>query len=298
MKGKNNEDRYAALSHRLGPNNATPSLLLVISDGIGGHRAGEVAASLAVDTIGQMVGHSDGARPIEVLREAIMEASRVIAKEAETDEAQRGMGATCVTAWIVGDQVYVAWVGDSRLYWVRDQAIGQITTDHTWIQEAIEFGALTPEQAKDHPNAHVIRRYLGSSAPAEPDFRMRLPNGEETQKGEFHQGLRIRPGDRLLLCSDGLSDLVKPEEILQVILEKKRNDALHHLVNLANARGGHDNITVMLAEAPLSMHPTIPLPKKPSEKRWPLLLGCLIASLGAVLALVVGLIVFLSFYLR
>jgi protein phosphatase len=250
MKGKNNEDRYAISTHRLGSKKDIPSVLAVVCDGIGGHRAGEVAAEIAVETVSKVVAQSDGTQPLETLKQAIHQASAAVQAQAEANPERRGMGATCVCAWVIGDRLYTTSVGDSRLYLIRDDKIQQLTTDHTWIQEAIDYGALTPEQARGHPNAHVIRRYLGSQVLAEPDFRLRLHPEDTDEQAEANQGLRIQPGDFLVLTSDGLTDLVEKEEILSILKDQEREPALQALTDLANERGGHDNITIVTLEAP------------------------------------------------
>lgn len=282
MKGKNNEDRFSVSAFRLeeaknqdadsaGPGYPRPVLLAVVCDGIGGHRAGEVAAEIAVEMISRVVAESDGSDPRAVLSQAIMQASRNIRDQAARNDNQHGMGATCVCAWVIGERLYTASVGDSRLYLARHGQIFQVTTDHTWIQEAIEMGALTPDQARGHPNAHVIRRYLGSVNPPAPDFRLRLSPDEDDARLEANQGLALLPGDRLVLCSDGLTDLVEKEEILSALLAHGREEALQTLVGLANERGGHDNITIVLVEAPPNLGageiPTIPLQVRHSEQQ-------------------------------
>jgi serine/threonine protein phosphatase PrpC len=259
MKGKNNEDRYAVSAHVLDKEGNIPSLLAVICDGIGGHRAGEVAAEMAVETISRTVADSDGQQPADVLTRAIANANQAIHAQASSDPAQRGMGATCVIAWVIGYRLYTASLGDSRLFFARGDTILQVTTDHTWIQEAIDFGALTPQQAVGHPNAHVIRRYLGAQSPMTPDFRLRLQPDETDVQSEANQGLRLLPGDRLVLCSDGLTDLVTKEEILGAICSHERKAALDYLINLANSRGGHDNITAIYLEVPPDEDLTQPL---------------------------------------
>ena len=250
MKGKNNEDQYAVSAHLLSEADSTPSLLAIISDGIGGHRAGEVASQIAVETISQVIAESDGSKPSATLKAAIIQASQAILTQAEAHSDKRGMGATCVCAWIIGSRLYTASVGDSRLYLLRGNSINQLTTDHTWIQEAIEYGALTPEQAHGHPNAHIIRRYLGSQLPPEIDFRLRLNPSETDGQAQANQGLMLIPGDFVILCSDGLTDLVDKEEIKSVLRSNNRDQALQALTRLANERGGHDNITIVLLEVP------------------------------------------------
>src|SRR5450756_2343537 len=172
MTGKNNEDRYAVSAYRLGPDNAAPSLLAVLCDGIGGHRAGEVAAEIAVNTISQVVAESDASQPIQILQNAVQAASQRIYKQAQSNGERRGMGSTCACAWVIGSRLYTVSVGDSRIYLQRGDAIYQLTTDHTLVQELLERGQITPEQMRGHPNAHVIRRHLGSAVPPEGDFRL------------------------------------------------------------------------------------------------------------------------------
>jgi protein phosphatase len=250
MKGKNNEDQYAVSAYTLSETDSTPSLLAILSDGIGGHRAGEVASQIAVETISQIVANSDGTKPSAILENAIAQSSRAIFEEAEAHPEKRGMGATCVCAWIIGNRLFTASVGDSRLYLMRGNSILQLTTDHTWIQEAIEYGALTPEQARGHPNAHIIRRYLGSQEPPEVDFRLRLNPSENDSQAQANQGFTLIPGDFLILCSDGLTDLVDKEEIQTALRSHSREKALQVLTHMANERGGHDNITIVLLEVP------------------------------------------------
>jgi PPM family protein phosphatase len=251
MTGKNNEDRYAVASFELDENNRVPVLFAVLADGIGGHRAGEVAAELAVNHIMQVVAKSDAADIRQTIEDAVTEASDAIAAHSASNENLKGMGATCVIAWIIGDSLYTAYVGDSRIYLMRGGRIQQLTVDHSWVQEAIEKGILKPEQAREHPNVHVIRRYLGSPEPPEPDFRLKIFDGEGDEHAEANQGVQLLPDDVLLLCSDGLTDLVWNDEILEVVRKRPTlREAARALVDLANSRGGHDNTTVVLISVP------------------------------------------------
>lgn len=254
MTGKNNEDRYAVSSYRLSEELALPVLFAVIADGIGGHRAGEVAAELAVNHVSQVIAESDGRRPRKILERAIHEASKSIADHAALSIEQHGMGATCACVWVIGDRLFTASVGDSRIYLLREGRIQQLTTDHTWVQEAVERGILTPEMAREHPNVHVIRRYLGSPEPPEVDFRLRLFDSEADAASEANQGTRLQPGDMLLLCSDGLTDLVSNDEIADTIRSKGNPKlAAQTLIDMANQRGGHDNITIILISVPRNL---------------------------------------------
>ena len=250
MSGKNNEDRYAVSAFQLEKPRRTPALFAVISDGIGGHRAGEVAAEIAVETISQGVARSSGANPIATLQETIQQASQEIYRQAEADSARQGMGATCACAWIIGNRLYTAALGDSRIYLMRKGSIRQISRDHTWVQEAIERGIIRPEEAREHPNAHVIRRYLGGPRPPKVDFGLRVKNKESDRAAAGNQGLELKTGDRLLLCSDGLTDLVDDADILACFQKYSLDGATQALIEQANQRGGHDNITLVAIEAP------------------------------------------------
>jgi serine/threonine protein phosphatase PrpC len=267
MTGKNNEDRYAISSFQLSEEDATPVLLAVVADGIGGHRAGEVAAELAVDHISQFVAESDAHRPKKVLERAIHEASEAIADHASSTAEQKGMGATCACVWVIGDKVYTATVGDSRIYLLREGRIQQLSTDHTWVQEAVEKNILTPQQAREHPNVHVIRRYLGSPDPPEVDFRLRLYDSEADALAEGNQGTQIRPGDTFLICSDGLTDLVWNDEIAEIVRAKPHlKAATQELIDTANQRGGHDNISIILINVPRDLK--LIVPKKINWRNW------------------------------
>jgi PPM family protein phosphatase len=250
MSGKNNEDRFAVSAYRISRRNATPVILAVLSDGIGGHRAGEVAAEIAVEYISERVARGNLSHPTALLKQAVVEASEEIRKAAKSDSDRKGMGATCVAVLIIGRRLYAVTVGDSRLYLMRDGAIRQLSVDHTWIQEALDAGLLHPEDASGHPNAHVIRRYLGSPKPPEVDHRLRLGDDETDMQAEDNQGFTLQPGDRVLLCSDGLTDLVKDDEILDHFEQNPIEEAAQALIDLANARGGHDNITLISVEIP------------------------------------------------
>lgn len=266
MTGKNNEDRYAVASFRAGEKDPTPVLFAVIADGIGGHKGGEVAAELAVNHIMQSVAKGDGKFSRHMIEQAVNEASSAIASHSAANENLKGMGATCVIAWIIDNRLHTAYVGDSRIYLMRGGRIQQVTVDHSWVQEAIEKGILTPELAREHPNVHVIRRYLGSAVPPEPDFRLNLFDGEGAHHAENNQGTEIQPNDVILLCTDGLTDMVWDDEILEVVRTRPNlREASRELVNLANERGGHDNITVVLIAAPADFK-SVTAPRK--KRKW------------------------------
>jgi len=266
MTGKNNEDRYAVASFLLDSDNQVPVLFAVLADGIGGHRAGEVAAELAVNHIMQVVAKSDGQDTRSIIVDAVTEASDAIDAHSGSNENLKGMGSTCAIAWIIGDQLHTAYVGDSRIYIMRDGRIQQVTVDHSWVQEAIDKGIITPEMAREHPNVHVIRRYLGSPEPPDPDFRLKLFDSEGDQQAENNQSTQILPDDVILLCSDGLTDLVWNDEILEnVRMKPNLKEAARALIDLANSRGGHDNTTIVLISVPSDFKLVVKKNRKKSD---------------------------------
>lgn len=251
MSGKNNEDRYEISSFQLSEEDPRPSVFAVVADGIGGHKAGEIAAELAVSYITKRVAESNTKKRSRILEQAIHEASLAISQRASENEDQKGMGSTCACVWVVGNILYTAYVGDSRIYLLREKQIQRLTVDHTWVQEAFERGIITVEQMYDHPNQHVIRRHLGGVKLPEVDFRLRVDDSESREESERNQGFLLEAGDIILICTDGLTDLVWDDEIRDMIFaEADLNDAAEALVNLANQRGGHDNITVALLAVP------------------------------------------------
>ena len=257
MVGKNNEDRYTVSSYT--GVDEKPVLFAIIADGIGGHRAGEVAAELAVNYIQEKVSESDGKNPLDIMESAIHTASQAIASRSASQADQYGMGATCACLWVEGDKFYTASIGDSRIYLIRDGGIQRLTVDHTWIQEALEKGIITPDQARDHPNVHIIRRHLGSVELPDVDFRLRLSIEDDDEQARKNQGALLKAGDVLLMCSDGLTDMVWDDEILRLVTTRNAlKSAAEDLVEQANERGGHDNITVILVGVPI---------EKPSEQQ-------------------------------
>jgi serine/threonine protein phosphatase PrpC len=161
------------------------------------------------------------------------------------------MGSTVACVLVIDSALYTATLGDSRIYLIRDEAIQQLNIDHTWVQEALEIGVINEEEARSHPRRHLIRSYLGSPDSIHPDLRLYLDPGENQEQAKANQGLPLIPGDQVLLCSDGLTDLVADQEILEILDNKGDLQAqLVKLVDLANLRGGHDNITAILLQAP------------------------------------------------
>ena len=244
-----NEDRLSVTSYTRESDDASVTLAIV-ADGIGGHQAGEVAAQIAVDQITDDIGKSSGDDPVAELSVAIIAAGRLISESALRDYSLQGMGSTIATAMIVKDRLYSVSVGDSRIYLLRSGNIRQISIDHTWVQEAINHGILTPEEARNHPNAHVLHRHLGGDRDPLPDPRLRLADDESDEDSQANQGMSLAAHDQILLCSDGLTDLVEDEEILGVLSSHSQDEAARALVDMARSRGGHDNITMVIVEMP------------------------------------------------
>jgi protein phosphatase len=271
--GKNNEDAFSVSSYGLEADGAAATVA-VVADGVGGHRAGEIASRMAVDIVAKRVGESSGNEPLTSLRAAIVEAGRAISTAAEAFPEQQGMASTIAVAWIIGRRLFTAYAGDSRIYLRHRSRLQQTTVDHSWVQEAIEHGIITPQEARTHPHAHILRRYLGGNLEPQPDFRLRLSPAESESRSEGNQGVELEPGDVVLLCTDGLTDLVSDDEIAEALRQGSVSAAADSLVRLARARGGHDNITTVLI--------AMPGPAGPARRR----LSTPLALLAAIAALI------------
>jgi len=252
MTGKNNEDRYAVTGYRLSSSNPTPVTFAVVCDGIGGHRSGEIAAELATEKITQTVANSFGDRPLKTMLLAIQQANEAIYSKAQQSSEYRGMGATIAMVWLESTRLFTTTIGDSRIYLIRGNSIRQVSTDHTWLQEALTNGTITREEAVNHPNAHVIRRYLGAPVVPQADQRLSLRKDEDDAQMLANQGVELWLDDMVLLCSDGLTDHVGDKEIVEVLMRhpNRIQHGVNDLVNLACERGGKDNITIVLLRLP------------------------------------------------
>lgn len=207
-------------------------LLAIVCDGMGGHAGGKEASELAVKTIVEIVEAAPAATPAgAALKRAIEEANAKV-WAMPTAEAGFRPGSTVVALIAHPDGIEVAHVGDSRLYLVHAGAVSQVTRDHSMVQEMVDRNLIRAEDAATHPDANKILRALGIAKEVEVDLRA--------------EPLQYVTGDVLILCSDGLSDLVEPGEILQIAGSHPPAQAAGQLVDLANARGGHDNITALV----------------------------------------------------
>ncbi len=217
--------------------------LFVVADGMGGHAGGEYASAICVNTVEEIVTslelHEDGPAededPVEIAREklryAIRLAGRRIYEKAAEEPEYHGMGTTAVVLLIDGSNAYIAHVGDSRLYQLREGLCEQATEDHSLVNEKLKAGLITEEEAKNHKMRNVITRSLGYQEDVEIDVQVRA----------------IRKDDAFLLCSDGLSGLVEQDEIADHMGRFGPQESARRLVELACERGGDDNITVVIA---------------------------------------------------
>jgi serine/threonine protein phosphatase PrpC len=236
--------------------------LYAVADGMGGHRGGEVASQLALETIEDLFRKDEG-----TLVEQVRSANHAVFVQSQEDTAVRGMGTTLTAALVEGSEVQLAHVGDSRAYLLRAGALRQLTADHTLVARLVKAGEITEAEAQVHPQRNVLTRSLGTDA--------------EVRVDEDVVGLL--DGDRLLLCSDGLTGMVTEDQIKAILeTEPDPQRASDRLIKAANRAGGIDNITVVVLDA-IGEHddPVGPAPGPPRWRRW--LIGGVIA-----LVLVVG----------
>jgi len=290
LQRQNNEDRYAVRSYRI-ESSGEPVVLALVSDGIGGHQAGEVAAEITVETVLEQLQPFDGGDPTAWIQQAVVAANRAVVEAADLSSERSGMGATLALALVIGTSLHTATVGDSRIYLLRRGRLHQISTDHTWVQEAVDFDIISPEEARNHPQAHILRRHIGGEQPPDPDFRMRLKDGESNERAVANQGVRLDAGDQLLLCSDGLTDLVEDQEIYSALHTRPAELAVQALLDLALQRGGRDNITLVVLGMPESIPETVLRPRRSRVWRTlpAVLLLVLISLIGLMMMWWVGL---------
>ena len=206
--------------------------LFIVADGMGGHNAGDYASKYTIETIVEEIEKSKDTSVVKILEKAIQSANRHIRKKSQESEGLNGMGTTVVAATLHGDEMCVANVGDSRLY-VINQEIKQITEDHSLVEEMVRMGGIRREQARSHPKKNIITRAIGAEDELEIDFFQ----------------VKLKKGDFVLLCSDGLTNMIEDEEI-RMILQGQRDivEKAEALVATANNNGGKDNIAVILIE--------------------------------------------------
>ena len=206
--------------------------LFIVADGMGGHSGGEVASMTATETIVSYVNESDIDKPVKLLQHAIEAANAKLVEMASEDSELEGMGTTVVAATIKDDQMYLANVGDSRLYIIHED-IEQITKDHSLVDELVRSGSISKEEARFHPKKNVITRAVGAREGILIDLFQ----------------VSLEPGDLILMCTDGLTNMLEDEDIFLMV--RQQRDVVGQvtaLVEAANANGGYDNISVIIID--------------------------------------------------
>jgi serine/threonine protein phosphatase PrpC len=229
---QNNEDSYGSFEPSDPQTQASKGSLYIVADGMGGHQAGEVASRLAVETIRARYYSSETGDPAAALVGAFQEANRTIFEESKGDASLLGMGTTGTALVIRAESAYFAHVGDSRAYLFREGELRQITQDHSLVGEMLRSGLISKEDARTHPQRNVITKSLGAQIAVQVD----TPSTP----------LAVQDGDVFLLCSDGLFALVVEEDMKEALQSRTPAEACKQLVDLANSRGGTDNITVQV----------------------------------------------------
>lgn len=207
-------------------------VLMVVSDGMGGHAAGEVASALVVDSLRASLGESVNVESMERLVEQAVQRANADVFEAARDKSKEGMGATLTAVLVHKQEAYIAEVGDSRAYVLRQGRLRQMTKDQSFVQVLLDSGAITSEQAKNFANKNWIVQAMG----LEPNVHVSLGR------------LQLRRGDRLLLCCDGLYSHVEDKELGEILEDDNLSVACSRMIDLANERGGSDNVTVIAAK--------------------------------------------------
>ena len=204
--------------------------LFVVADGMGGHRAGDYASKYTVEVLERELKRTDEEDVERALIQAVKVANHELIREAGTDEHLKGMGTTIVVATIINQMMYFANVGDSRLYLIN-QGILQLTKDHSLVEEMVRLGGIKPEEAKHHPDKNIITRAIGAKEEVEVDFYEH----------------RLKKGDIILMCNDGLSNMVEDEELFHIVQGARDVvEAAEMLVETAKENGGTDNIGLVL----------------------------------------------------
>ncbi len=230
MQRKDNQDSYGFFEPGDEEKFLKKGRLFIVADGLGGHRGGKVASSMAVDIVGREYYACEYDDIYKSLISAIEKANREIYEKGKSDEALERMGTTCTTVVIRQPYLYLAHVGDSRAYIIRDNIIKQISTDHTLVEEMVNSGIINKKDAKNHPDSHILTRSLGIHSEVEIDI--------------LDPPIKLEDGDVILICSDGLTVYLSDEEIKKIVKKHSPEEACEKLIDIANSRGGRDNITV------------------------------------------------------
>ena len=223
-----NQDYYSI------PSSESDLQLYILADGMGGYNGGEIASRLAAETTKNYIQNNfkkiehDKEAILKLVKDAMEYANMVVYEESKKDENLQGMGTTLDVCFIYNSKIYIGHVGDSRIYLIKKDIARKITKDHSYVQQLVEDKKITREEAEHHPKKNMLLKALGCTSYVEPDIRAR----------------NLEKDDILLMCSDGLTNMVEESKIYEVVREKKKK-APEILVNLANNAGGYDNITVI-----------------------------------------------------
>ena len=223
-----NQDYYSI------PSSENDLQLYILADGMGGYNGGEIASRLAAETTKNYIQNNfkkiehDKDAILKLVKDAMEYANMVVYEESKKDENLQGMGTTLDVCFIYNSKIYIGHVGDSRIYLIKKDIARKITKDHSYVQQLVEDKKITREEAEHHPKKNMLLKALGCTSYVEPDIRAR----------------NLEKDDMLLMCSDGLTNMVEENKIYEVVRENKEK-APEILVNLANNAGGYDNITVI-----------------------------------------------------
>ena len=223
-----NQDYYSI------PSSESDLQLYILADGMGGYNGGEIASRLAAETTKNYIQNNfkkiehDKEAILKLVKDAMEYANMVVYEESKKDENLQGMGTTLDVCFIYNSKIYIGHVGDSRIYLIKKDIARKITKDHSYVQQLVEDKKITREEAEHHPKKNMLLKALGCTSYVEPDIRAR----------------NLEKDDILLMCSDGLTNMVEESKIYEVVRENKEK-APEILVNLANNAGGYDNITVI-----------------------------------------------------
>lgn len=208
--------------------------LAIVADGMGGHASGEIASALAIDTISETY-YEIVKDPIKALESASLKANNLIWQTAANDIKLKGMGTTCTAVAIIENQLNILHIGDSRAYLYKNGEVIQLSEDHTYVQELIKSGKITPDEARNHPDNNILTKSLGTANNRKCDV--------------FLSQYTLEPSDKLLLCSDGLYEYFSEEELSQYLSRQDLKEIAEELKEVVLEQGAHDNFSILLVES-------------------------------------------------
>lgn len=228
---KENQDSYGVIELESGEAGGNHGWVFIVADGMGGHAGGREASKMAVDTVEKVCNSAGGSLSAGMLRDAFQQANEAIYNFSLHHPLLSGMGTTCSALLVNGHEGAVAHIGDSRIYYVLNGSIRQLTLDHSKVAEMVRRGLISEQQAEVHPERSMLLRAMGVRNELQVDTIEHIP---------------MRPGVACVLCTDGLSNMVSQAELLDIVTRNAPEAACAEAVALANARGGYDNITLQV----------------------------------------------------